>query len=148
MRFKLPSGDIMLIDKKDLYLLKQHKFYLSNGYAVCEIGNRRNKTRKLLRLHRMILNAKQNELIDHINQNKLDNRRKNLRICNSSTNGMNRQAQKNSSLGIKNVTWCRQKNRYRVTVQKKHYGFYNELEQAISAAYTARLIEQGEFACV
>jgi hypothetical protein len=40
-------------------------------------------------LHRVILNARSGELVDHINQNGLDNRRANLRIVTKSQNNAN-----------------------------------------------------------
>ena len=39
--------------------------------------------------HRAIMNPKKDEIIDHINQDKLDNRRENLRVANKSVNALN-----------------------------------------------------------
>jgi hypothetical protein len=41
-------------------------------------------------LHRFIMNAKDSEMVDHKNGNGLDNRKKNLRLCNHSENMRNR----------------------------------------------------------
>lgn len=46
--------------------------------------------RSLIYLHRLIIKPKCNELVDHISDNKLDNRRSNLRVCNHQENGFNR----------------------------------------------------------
>ena len=55
-----------------------------DGYAVVQIGT------KSVKIHQLILGSKSGHEIDHINQNKLDNRRENLRFCKRSENMKNR----------------------------------------------------------
>ncbi len=43
------------------------------------------------------------EEIDHINRDKLDNRKENLRICDRLTNMQNREVNKNSSTGYNGI---------------------------------------------
>lgn len=52
----------------------------------------------LMRMHRFILMAKHNQIVDHINGNGLDNRRKNLRICTASDNQRNRKTHREGRL--------------------------------------------------
>ena len=59
-------------------------FHLSwNGYAIAEIK------RKKTRLHNLIMPKKNGFDTDHINENKLDNRKKNLRYLTRSENVVN-----------------------------------------------------------
>ena len=73
--------------------------------------------RKKMKLHRFIMNAKEGEVIDHINRNVLDNRLINLRKVDSIINLQNTQAQKNSSSGVKGVSWCESRKLWRGYVQ-------------------------------
>lgn len=82
----LTKGKFALIDKQDYPLVSRFSWQAqlrSNGkgwYAVSRAG----------RMHRIILGVKSDVIVDHINSNGLDNRRKNLRIGNQSLNSVNR----------------------------------------------------------
>jgi hypothetical protein len=60
-----------IIDEEDYDKVCIYKWRLSNGYAI---GGP-----KTIKLHRFIMNAENGLMIDHINGNKLDNRKSNLR---------------------------------------------------------------------
>lgn len=69
-----------LFDKEDYEKIKDMWWYAdSNGYAT-HMKTASGKSLSM-RLHRFILNPKENEYIDHINRNVKDNRKNNLRIC-------------------------------------------------------------------
>lgn len=77
------SGEILL-DQEDKYLLPIT--INDSGYAVKRVdGN-------LEYIHRIVMGAKNGEIIDHINGNKLDNRKSNLRVVTKSQNNRNRDA--------------------------------------------------------
>ena len=86
------SNDPLLIDKEDWEKFGHRNWYVNtNGYVVSDVSNKRTDTTlDKERLHRLILNAKKGEDIDHINTNKLDNRKFNLRIVDRSKNLANR----------------------------------------------------------
>lgn len=152
MRFKLPSGHTAYIDKEDAHLLEEYKWHLVNGYVQTEIGSRTLGTRKTMRLHRMILSPSPNELVDHEDRNPLNNRRRNLRLSNKSTNGMNRIAQKNSKSGLKGISWSKQKSKWRITCtvngKQYHLGYAKTIEKALKK-YKAKIRSyHGEFTCV
>jgi len=70
-----------IIDEEDYDKVIEHKWHLTeNGYVESKIG----------KLHRFIMNAKTgDQFIDHINGNKLDNRKINLRFVSQSQNMQN-----------------------------------------------------------
>ena len=74
-------------------------------------------TRKKIKLHRFIMNAKEGEIIDHISGNVLDNRLQNLRKVDSVQNLQNTNAQRNSKSGVKGVSWCESRKLWRGLVQ-------------------------------
>lgn len=92
----LKTGQICLVDDVDYPLLNKYTWYYqrnSNGneYVGTMINN------KKVYIHRLIMDARRGKVVDHINNNGLDNRRSNLRLCNQSSNLANSKARKGSS---------------------------------------------------
>lgn len=93
----LTQGKFAIVDNSDYGMLSQFKWqYLpaGNGYAkrAVQIKLEKHKYKVItVLMHRLILNAPEGVEIDHINRNSLDNRRCNLRICDRSTNMLNRE---------------------------------------------------------
>lgn len=99
------DGDIIaetLIDKEDIPKVINNKWCRDkNGYV---------KNSKQGYLHRILL-GETNLFIDHINGNKLDNRKRNLRICNNADNLKNRvKLPKNNTSGILGVRFREDRN--------------------------------------
>lgn len=65
----------VIVDPEDYWIIeKNHCWIKSNGYVAVKIDG------KIISLHRLIMKAKDKQEIDHINRNKLDNRKENLRF--------------------------------------------------------------------
>ena len=88
--------------------------------------------------------------LDHINGNKSDHRIENLRAATHSTNNFNKVVQSNNKLGMKNISWHHQNNKWWVQLvqnKKKVFSFFTEdLELAELVAIEARNKYHGEFA--
>jgi hypothetical protein len=117
------------------------------GYKITVIN------KKFFYLHRLIFmfhNGYMPLSIDHIDGNKSNNKIENLRPCNASENLSNRSNQSNSKSGHKNVYWLKNRSQWVVALNAKnkkyHIGYYNDINQAIQAASTARLNLHGNFA--
>lgn len=83
----LSRGLHALVDIEDVPLVGEQNWYanpnLNTFYAV---RNQYNEAPRKLRMHHLMLPPKQGFVVDHINQNGLDNRRRNLRYA---THGQN-----------------------------------------------------------
>lgn len=87
---------------------------------------------------------------DHINRNRLDNRRCNLRPVTLSQNNCNRGIPSNNTSGYKGVWFdkCRGKWRgdIRVSGKKISLGYHDDPKEAVKAYNEAALKYHGEFA--
>lgn len=89
-----------LVDDQDYDRLNKFRWSITNnGYAI-----RRLKDKYFL-MHREIIDIPKGMDTDHINRNKLDNRRKNLRIATRSQNNANQRLNSYNSSGYKGVSW-------------------------------------------
>jgi len=86
------------------------------------------------------------EDIDHINNDKSDNRFSNLRLASRSQNLANKGKQKNNTTGFKCVFFTKSTGRYRVVVNDKHIGYYATPEEAHAASKEDAERIYGEFA--
>jgi hypothetical protein len=91
-------------------------------------------------LHRQILGLRPGDGLigDHIDRNKLDCRRANLRILDRQTNPQNTSARHGCSSRYRGVDWSKQKQKWRVRVRKSHVGFFDDEDAAGRAASAAR----------
>jgi hypothetical protein len=141
------SGYSALVDDQDYDYLNKWKWqYHKAGYAQ-RATNTGGKYVCLL-LHRVLMNPPEGMVIDHINHNKLDNMRNNLRVCTPSQNGMNR----NGKNLYKGVSWNKRacKWQVKITVDKrlKHIGEYKDIIEAADAYNRAAKLYYGEFAAL
>lgn len=112
------KGEIrtVLVDDADYEFLSAYKWHYNSGYATRQIewDKDTNRCRKLY-MHRFLTNAKPGMYVDHINRNKLDNRRANLRLCNQSQNCAN-SVRPPSLTGYRGVKLDKRDGRYSATV--------------------------------
>ena len=87
--------------------------------------------------HQIVMGQKEGYLVDHINQNPLDNRKENLRFVIPTANAINSKVPKNNKSGYKGVSWRKDSNKWRaqITIQGKIIclGTYERIEDAIEA---------------
>ena len=88
--------------------------------------------------------------VDHINQNKLDNRISNLRLATHSQNMRNTPKRSCNSSGIKGVHWRKDIGKWganiRVSGQLRHLGFFASKEEAATVRAKAAKKYHGELA--
>jgi len=121
-----------IVDEDIYYLLKIFTMYLSKNKVNINIIDYDNN-RKTMFLSRFIMDYDGENLIDHINNNPLDNRKCNLRIVTPEQNSMNRKSKKNSSSKYIGVKKSYKKWQASITFKGKaiYLGtFENEIEAA------------------
>lgn len=103
----------------------------------------------MILMHRAILGASDGVYVDHINGNKLDNRRSNLRIATPQQSAYN--TTKPNKNGYRGVTLHAGRAKpYQASIhlngRKKSLGYYATAREAAAAYDAAALLHQGEFA--
>lgn len=150
MKKILKQGMEIIVDDDIFLILKKYKLYLCNSFPNKNwypvVYNKKIK----IPLGRFILKPPNNKLIDHINRNTLDNRRKNLRICNYLENSRNRSKSINNKSGYKGVIKIGNKWFANIVNKYKHYSlgyFQTPIEAAKAYDKKAKKLH-GEFACL
>lgn len=142
-KITLTKGYYALVDDEDFEYLNQWKWYCNNGgYAVREVGG----TSQLM--HRLLVVVQRNQQVDHVNHDRLDNRRVNLRICNQQQNSANMLPRKPNKL--KGAFWDKSRSLWMslIVVDGKpvFLGRYKTEAEAGGAYLTAATEFWGDFA--
>jgi hypothetical protein len=133
-RIRLTQEQTTLIDLDDYIRVDQYSWsYHKSGYACAKVNSKHTK------LHRFILQLEVGDKrsVDHINGDKLDNRKSNLRICTHSQNTKNRSPNTNGKSTYKGVDYQKRTStwRARIRVDYKHIylgDYRTELEAALA----------------
>jgi hypothetical protein len=107
------------------------------GYA----RGRHREHRNMSLMHRLIAGVP-GKVIDHINHDKLDNRRSNLRSVSQRENNQNRGKQnKNNTSGVRGVSWCARRQRWETYIndnwRRVGLGYHAEFDDAVRARKAA-----------
>jgi hypothetical protein len=143
------NGKTILIDSEDYERIKDYSMWVHNTKKYVFLDKIVNGKRTRHRLHRYIMGAKDSKIfIDHINGEKLDNRKSNLRFCNNSQNLANRGKTKLNTSGYKGVskTYSTSPKQWRARIQHKHIGRFYTKEEAALAYNKAAIKIYGEYA--
>lgn len=114
-KIPLTQGKFALVDDADFDFLSQWKWCFDGRYAV-RAGS--------IRMHRVINKTPVGRDTDHINGDKLDNRRVNLRSCLHAENTRNLLKMAGKSSIYKGVTWDKSRNKWKAFLLKD-YKAYN-----------------------
>lgn len=151
----LTKGEFTLVDGLDYNRLSQFKWYAQRSgrgkpdyYAArCLIEDGQKTT---ILMHRLILDAPDNVLVDHKNRDRLDNVRKNLRLCSVSQNQYNRVPNEGCASKYKGVSWSKRHLKWRARIERDGkqvgLGYFSNEADAARAYDTAAISNYGEFA--
>lgn len=135
---------LVMVDDEDYELLNQFNWQCGNDKMI-----RRHGERTLM--HRLIMKAPDHLEVDHIDGNRLNNQRSNLRLCTSSQNKCNRGPRSDNKSGYKGVSWHKQNQKWTVRVKTPHgkylsCGCYHDIREAAMAYNKVAKRLHGEFA--
>jgi len=128
-----------LIDDEDFERVSQYKWFLDrDGYVIGSKGSRK--------LHSFLIGKKEGFVVDHINRDKLDNRKCNLRHVTQHENCLNRPR----GIGVylkpeRNNKWIA---RIKFKGKNIHLGYFNTKSEALEVRRKANLQYFGDYAFV
>jgi hypothetical protein len=126
--------------------VKGYRFMMNDGYVAYSSVKDGLCHKKL---HRIILDCPEDMMIDHINHDKLNNSRSNLRIVTQQQNCMNKGKHKNNTSGIIGVNWHKKYKKWVAQInlnnKKIHIGLFDNFDEACKARKEAEIKYFGEF---
>lgn len=160
---RLPSGEKTVISKEDEWIIKEFPVWGITGsrsrypFAERAVKTEYSTVRERVYLHRLVVKPQGKENVDHIDRDRMNNRRSNLRICSNIQNMANVAAKMGRRFkgvfyrGERNLTkphaayiaYIDAKER----IQKRRYlGYFATAEEAARAYDKAAREIYGEFA--
>lgn len=140
-----------MVDDADFDFLNQFKWSVLQGYAVRNSPTKNGK-RGVVRMHRLLMGLEvYNPMeVDHINNIRFDNRKKNLRVVNMKTNLYKKLKYKNNTSGFKGVWFVAGLNKWRARIRKDtksiHIGYFkNKKDAALAYNRKARSLFGNQF---
>lgn len=131
----------VLVDDEDYPAVKRYRWCLVHGYAA---RNARPEGGTTVYMHRQILGLERGDKhqVDHINRDKLDNRRENLRLTTHALNRHNLPSYRGSTSAYRGVSWSKPHKKWRATAmlgrKQHHIGLYDDEAMAGEAAAAFR----------
>ena len=147
-KIKLTKNKVTLVDDEDFEYLNSFKWYICNKGYVVRLDPYEN--RRQIRLHRVVVDNPTGQSVDHINRDKLDNRKSNLRVVTDWQNRVNRIKYKNNQSGYKGVYFRSNRNHWCALMNFKgkeiYLGSFENPEKAAMAYNEAAKKYHGEYA--
>ena len=135
------------IDIEDLDRTLKRKWRMDN-WRYASSGHSQHKSQEYVTLQNYLL--KYNKTIDHIDRNRLNNRKYNLRKSNKKLNARNKSIRSNNTSGIIGVSWNKRDNNWEtyisINYKKINLGSYNNINDAIITRLKAEIKYFKEYA--
>lgn len=126
-------------DIDDLSIIKSRNWHIDkDGYLVHSyfyFGQIR-----FVRFHRLIMNVERMQIVDHINRNRADNRKSNLRVCERTENDRNRGLYATNTSGITGIHYDKKRSKWVASItyncKRLFIGRFDYKEEAVKARLT------------
>lgn len=150
-KIQLSRGQLVIVDDEDFENINQWKWYLDGGgYARRTVYTGIKNSQSAVLMHRIINKTPTGFHTDHINADKLDNRKINLRNAHSHENQGNARKLCKSSSRYKGVAWHDASSKWSVQIginrKRMHLGIFDD-ELDAAKCYDVHAVKYfGEFA--
>ena len=149
---RMASGEVAIFDPEDFEVVSKQSNWCLMGAGYPSFTRYHEGgggvERETVRLHDLLLPGV--PFVDHLNGDKLDNRRRNLRPCSTAENNANRASKAGASSRFKGVTWDKSRDKWMAAIaahgQSKTLGRFDNEEDAARAYDAAAKVAYGEFA--
>jgi hypothetical protein len=145
----LTKGKFALVDDSDYPYFIQFKYFYNGGYAA-RVLPRDGKKQKQVKMHNEIMNPPPGFQVDHVDGNRLNNQRSNLRNCTQTQNNRNRSMSRNNTSGYRGVCWNCGRGMWQATIRvlekREFLGYFPVPEDAARVWDKAAIKYRGEFA--
>lgn len=150
-KIQLGKGEFTLVDDEDFCKLSLIKWRIlkARGYTKDYVYGYISSKKRHIFLHRFLMNPQIGMVVDHINGDGLDNRKKNLRICTTQENSRSRRfLQKNNTTGYQGVKKNKNgwESQIKVNGKMKYLGYSKDKTKAAKIYDEAAKKYHGEFA--
>lgn len=139
------NGYTFYIDKADEPLVRKHKWHCcASQDGILTITSPKRET-----LHAVLMNTPKGMEVDHIDLDRLNNRRSNLRLSSHRQNQCNQPLQCNNTSGVTGVSFYPPRDKYRARIKANqheiHLGYYDTFEEAVQARNVGMECMFGEY---
>lgn len=139
-----------IIDKEDLPIVKYKKWRYSHNHIVTGLPAKKTQQD----LSHVILNVKPDGIndfvVDHINGDPNDNRKRNVRVVSQGKNTLNKSYMSTNTSGFIGVSYRKDRGKYdpeiRMSGKRCHLGYCDTKEKAVYARYLAERFVFKEYA--
>lgn len=133
------QGKKFIFDKEDYDLIKDYCWCIdTEGYVITNIKNH-NVEKYNIKLHRLVMGCQKYDgsYVDHINHDKTDNRKINLRKVTNQQNCRNRSLQWNNTSGVSGVNFSEEIGKWIARIYDKgnsiYLGSFSNFDEAVRA---------------
>lgn len=126
----LTRGYVALIDAADWPLVQGYSWRAACGkrhrtfYAIAWSGSQKDRSKRTVAMHRLIMGHHPGMEIDHRDGNGLNNTRSNLRIATHSQNQQNKAAKRGTTSQYKGVGWNKNAGKWAAFIRKDRRNFH------------------------
>jgi len=110
------EGKYAIVDNDDFEKVSRLSWWYSKGYAChtqhIKVDDNGKQIQKTIWMHRLIAGTPDGLFTDHINTDRLDNRKSNLRVVTLAQNNCNLPLRKTNKSGFKGVYWDKTRSKW------------------------------------